>query len=254
AIHVARDDAEPPPPVPVVTMATDNRTLTGGPAPIRIEGARYPKVTGLRDRELERRVNAELRGPLDRLIEMARAGARRMPCQGRPVRVGTETTLGLRGPRLVSVRYFQWSDWCRQADGSPGGEVVTVDLRTGRRLTARDVFRPGTLTPQGLRRLQSNVEERRDPDWNVWDNCSRTGRFEVADFFPRKSEAAPGRDAAPPYLSAFFTPREFRLAYLVAGSGGCENLSFGGSYAAVRDLLKPEIARLLPGGPSPART
>ncbi|XRQ04378.1 serine/threonine-protein kinase [Actinomadura welshii] len=253
AVYIGRDGTEPPP-AAVVTMAADNRVLTGGPATIRIQNARYPRVGGLGDSELERRVNAELRGPVDRLVEMARNGARALPCQGNPATVSTETTLGVRGPRLVSVRYFQISDWCRQADGSPGGEVVTVDLRTGRRLTARDVFRPATLTAAGVRRLQSRVRQREGASEPRWEDCSPDGRFKVADFFPKKAPTAPGRDTDPPYLNAFFTPSEFRIAFLAGGSDGCGNLNFGASYASVRDLLKPEIAALLPGAPSPART
>ncbi|XRQ04266.1 serine/threonine-protein kinase [Actinomadura welshii] len=253
AIYAVQDDAEPPP-APVVTLAADSRTLTGGPVPIEIQNARYARVTGLGDPALERRINAELRGPLDRLIEIARRGVRQAPCPaGRPMEIGTETTLGVRGPRLVSVRYFQLSDWCGQADGSPGGEVVTVDLRTGRRLTAADVFRPGALTAAGVRRLQSSVEQRA-PTEPRWEDCSPDGRFEVADFFPRKAPTVPGRDTDPPFLNAFFTPGEFRIAHLSGGSDGCANLSFGASYASVRDLLKPEIAAALPGGPSPARS
>ncbi|TDC82675.1 serine/threonine-protein kinase [Actinomadura sp. 7K507] len=251
----ARQDTTEPPPDPVVTMAADDRTLTGDPATIQIQNVRYPTVSGLGDPALERRINAELRGPLDRLIEMAKDGARALPCKGNPVQIGTQTTLGIRGPRLVSVRYFQTSDWCRQADGSPGGEVVTIDLRTGRRLTAADVFRAGTLTAGGVSRLQARVEQRPIRYAREWEDCSPDGRFKRSDFFPQKVPSGPGREIAPPYLSAFFHPAGFRLAHLAGGSGGCENLSFGASYASVRDLMKPEIAAMLPAAsPSPERT
>lgn len=244
AIYVARDTTEPPPD-PVVTLAAENRTLNGDPV-IEFQNARYPKVDGLPDPALERRINAELRGPLDRLVEMSREGDGRLPCQGNPVKLGSETTLGVRGPRMVSVRFYQLSDWCGQADGSPGGEVVTVDLRTGRRLTARDVFRPATLTPEGMRRLWSTVEFRHEPGGRRLEECSRGADFKVADFFPAESEAAPGGGTRPPFLSAFFTPAEFRIAFLAGGSDGCGNLDFGAPYAKVRDLLRPEIVTMLP--------
>ncbi|MEU8798669.1 serine/threonine-protein kinase [Spirillospora sp. NPDC048819] len=252
-VYAVKDSTEPPPrPVAVVTLAADNRTIAGRTT-IQIQNARYPKVSGLDDPALERRINAELRGPLDRLIAMAGGGDSALPCQGRPVKIGTETTLGVRGPRLVSVRYFQISDWCLQADGSPGGEVVTVDLRTGRRLTAADVFRPGTLTAAGVRRLQSLVRQRSEGE-RRWADCSSDGRFKVSDFFPRKPSSAPGRETDPPFLSPFFTAGEFQIAFLAGGSDGCGNLSFAGSYASVRDLLKPEFTAMLPAAPSPRRT
>ncbi|WUH97188.1 serine/threonine protein kinase [Spirillospora sp. NBC_00431] len=251
-VYVARDHTDPPPePVAVVAMAAENRTLTGGNATVQIQNARYPTVSGLNDPVLQRRINAELRGPLDRLIAMSRSTD--ADCQGKPVKIGIETTLGLRGPRLVSVRYFQTTDNCQQADGSPGGEVVTVDLRTGRRLTATDVFRPTALTGAGVTRIRSLVAQHPEPHERRWEDCSPDGRFERSDFFPGEA-LAPGRAAQPPRLSPFFTSAEFRLAYLAGGSDGCGNLNFGAAYATVRELLKPEIAAMLPTAPSPSRS
>ncbi|WP_433477557.1 serine/threonine-protein kinase [Spirillospora sp. CA-142024] len=251
AVYAVQDHKSPPPaPVAVVKLVSDNRTLTN-PA-IQIQNAQYPTVSGLKNPALERRINAELRGPLDRLIAMAKGS--KANCQGKPIKVGTETRLGLRGPRLVSVRYFMLSDWCQQADGSPGGEVITVDLRTGRRLTAGDVFLPGTLTAGGLARLQTLMKQHPfQQGQRQWTDCSPDGRFEPADFSPRKGGIG-GAEYDPPRLSAFFTPGEFQLSYLAAGSDGCGDLDFGASYASVRALLKPEIAAMLPKTPSPARS
>ncbi|WP_165978035.1 protein kinase domain-containing protein [Actinomadura darangshiensis] len=256
AVYAVQDHKEPPPaadPVAAVTLVADNQTLAN--PEIIVQNAQYPKVSGLKDAALQNRINKELRGPLDRLIAMSRATALNYGCKGKPVKIGTETTLGIRGPRLVSVRYFQITDNCQQADGSPGGETVTVDLRTGKRLTAADVFLPQTLTAAGIRRLRSLVGQREPWREHWWEDCNR-GRdgFEPSDFSPRKQTDAAGQDEDPPFLSAFFTPTEFRLAYLAGGSDGCGNVNFGAPYASIRPLLKPEIAKLLPSGPSPKRT
>ncbi|MFI0483095.1 serine/threonine-protein kinase [Actinomadura sp. 9N215] len=251
-VYVARDSTEPrPDPVAVVTLTSENRTLPGGRAPIQIQNARFPTVSGLDDPALQRRINAELRGPLDRLIAIARSSE--APCQGKPMKLGLETTLGLRGPRLVSVRYFMLNDWCQQADGSPGGEVVTVDLRTGRRLANTDVFRPTALTDAGVTRIRSLVAQNPASTERRWDQCNSDGRFKRSDFFPSKA-LTPGSETSPPRFSAFFMATEFRLAYLTGGSDGCGNLNFGAGYAAVRELLKPEIAAMLPAAPSPSRS
>ncbi|MFB9194194.1 serine/threonine-protein kinase [Actinomadura verrucosospora] len=252
-VYAVQDQKPQPPaaaPAPVVTLVADNRKLTG-PA-IVVQNARYPKVTGLKDPALERRVNAELRGPVDRLVASARRLASQVDCKGKPVKLGTETRLGLRGPRLVSVRYFMLSDNCQQADGSPGGEVVTVDLRTGRKLTAADVFQPSTLTADGVRRLNSLVPQKPAPNERRWQDCGPDGPFELADFSPRRDR--PATLGQVPFLFPFFTPSGFELSFLAGGSDGCGNLNFGTSYANVRGLLKPEIAALLPSGPSPSRT
>ncbi|WP_412516710.1 serine/threonine protein kinase [Actinomadura madurae] len=250
AVYAVQDRKEPPPrPVAVVRMAADNRTLSN--PEIQIQNAQFATVSGLKDAALQRRINAELRGPLDRLIAMSRRISTTFGCKGNPVKIRTEARLGLRGPRLVSVRYFQVTDNCLQADGSPGGEVVTVDLRTGRRLTARDVFTPATLTGAGVARLQSLVRQRSYKRFErKWSDCSADGRFKLAEFSPTEG----GPEPTPPRLSAFFTPAEFQLAYLAGGSDGCGDLSFGGSYAGVRSMLKPEIVAMLPENPSPARS
>ncbi|MEV0665293.1 serine/threonine-protein kinase [Actinomadura luteofluorescens] len=251
-VYAVQDD-EPsrPAPVPaaVVTLVADNRKLTG-PA-IEVQNARYPKVTGLKDPALESRVNAELRGPLDRLVASAKRLATSVDCKGKPVKLGTETRLGMRGPRLVSVRYFMLSDNCQQADGSPGGEVVNVDLRTGRRLNAADVFKPSTLTAAGVRRLNSLVPQKPAPNERPWRDCGPNG-FALADFSQRKTQGTTA--TAGPFLFPFLTPNGFEISLLAGGSDGCGNLNFGTSYANVRGLLKPEIAALLPTGPAPSRS
>ncbi len=254
-VYAVRDHKPAPPPAPaaVVTLVADSRRLAN-PA-IEVQNARYPKVTGLKDPALERRVNAELRGPVDRLIADARRTAATIDCKGKPVKLGTETRLGLHGPGLVSVRYFMLSDHCEQADGSPGGEVVTVDLRTGRRLTAADVFQPSTLTPDGVRRLQTLVRQTPGTRERRWEECNTAdGAFKVADFSPHKLPGSTGDEPSPPLLSPFLTPGGFELSYLNGGSDGCGNLNFRAPYATVRALLKPGIAAMLPAGPSPARS
>jgi serine/threonine-protein kinase len=137
------------------------------------------------------------------------------------------------------------SDWCRQADGSPGGEVVTVDLRTGRRVTASDVFRPGTLTAAGLGTLKSRLVQR-DGRTPISD-CPASDPWKPADFQPAPAEGLyKGASKTPPHLSAYLTPSDFQLAWFGSGSDGCGNLDFGAPYAKIRDLLKPEFAALLP--------
>ncbi|QKG23004.1 protein kinase domain-containing protein [Actinomadura verrucosospora] len=233
-------------PVPVVKVAM---AVQNGPAGsvVRVENGQYAKVSGLGDPALERRANAALRGPLDRIIATGRAFAASTDCQGQPVTAGTKAKIGMRGPRLVSVRYYQETDLCRQATGAPGGEVATVDLRTGRALTARDVFLPSTLTAQGVRTLRSRLKLLPIDD-PFSEGCTESDvePFKPSDFFPGNDPAVMGAKERPPYLSAFFTPGGFAVSFMTAGSSGCRLLDLGAPYAQVRDLLKPEVAALLP--------
>jgi len=249
AIHAKSDSSKDvPPPVAVVRLAAQNERIAD--PNVLVRNAQYVTVGGLGDPALERRINQALRAPLDRLITIGRASAARLAanCAGRPTTVRTVAETGLRGPRLVSVRYELLSDWCQQADGSPGGEVVTVDLRTGRRLTAADVFLPSTLTPAGIGTLQSRLTQRVGQG-RLYEECDRGDpAFEPADFQPQKAtgEQLPGMQENPPLLSAFPTAGEFQLAWIHGGSDGCGKLTFGASYAQVRDLLKPSFVALLP--------
>ncbi|WP_242884450.1 serine/threonine-protein kinase [Actinomadura litoris] len=233
-------------PEPLASVRLASQTQTSGE--LQVQNARYATVTGLGDPALEKRVNQELRAPLDRLITIGRGSYDRGRCRGVPVTVFTSARAGLQGPRFVSVRYFMQSDWCKQADGAVGGEVVTVDLRTGKRLTATDVFRPETLTAAGIARLQTIFTQRDNGHDRKWTDCNSDGGFKRADFFPERSEGTTikGMETGPPRLSAFLTPAEFRLSWLHGGSDGCGNLDFGASYASVRALLKPDFAALLP--------
>lgn len=247
--YATRDASPAPRPSPAAVVTTATESWTSANPRVVLQNAQYVRVSGLRDAALQQRINRALRAPLDRLIKMGRehAARSRTACEGRPTQIYSTVRLGVRGPALVSVRYRLWSDWCQAADGMPAGEVVTIDLRTGRRLTATDVFRPQTLTPTGLSRLQSLVVQR-EPD-PPWSNCAPEGRFTRKHF---GDWTAPAGDREPPMLSAFFTPSAFELAWHVSGSDGCQALTFTAPYAKVRDLLQPSVLSLLNPSPTPS--
>ncbi|MEU9018002.1 serine/threonine-protein kinase [Actinomadura sp. NPDC048394] len=244
AVYATKDSTKKTPQDhPRLVLAAQTETIPG--TSVKVDGAKYATVSGLHDAALQRRINAELRAPLDDLIALAKDSRKQVACGSTPTTVTVQTRVGLNGPRLVSVRYFQMSDWCRQADGSPGGEVVTVDLRTGRRVTASDVFRPGTLTAAGLGTLKSRLVQR-DGRTPISD-CPASDPWKPADFQPAPAEGLyKGASKTPPHLSAYLTPSDFQLAWFGSGSDGCGNLDFGAPYAKIRDLLKPEFAALLP--------
>ncbi|MFD0541095.1 hypothetical protein ACFQY7_51995 [Actinomadura luteofluorescens] len=103
-----------------------------------------------------------------------------------------------------------------------------------------------------MSRLNALVPQKPAQNERPWRDCSPDGPFELADFSPRGTQGSTARQG--PFLFPFFTLTGFELSFLAGGSDGCGNLNFGTSYANVRGLLKPEIAALLPSGPSPSRT
>ena len=128
------------------------RTAAGGVE----EGGHYAVVSGHRDPAVQERVNGILREPVDHAHPLARFVG------GNPATLATEAEVTLQKPRLLSVLY-RFSIVPREDPEDPAGGnwvknfyeswSVIVDLTDGRRLGARDLFLPATLTTTGRRTL-----------------------------------------------------------------------------------------------------
>mgnify|MGYP001387874285 CR=1 FL=1 len=249
---VANAPAKPaaPPERPVaVAAAVQNQTYTD--VPLQIRNARYAQVSGLGDAQRQQRINQALRQPLDWWISWMRDATRsnRDLCTGTSY-INSDVRVGLRGPTLVSVRYEISGDLCYPADGTLPSWAVTVNVKTGRALTAADVFRPETLTGRGISTLLSRMTATE----GIFESGGCASDYSVgrADFFPSEPQ---GLDMEyPPHMTVFFTPDRFELIWSTEGSACIFDL-FHAPYDRVRDLLKPEIVALLPGAsPTPQRS
>jgi hypothetical protein len=106
--------------------------------------APFPRVTGLTDAALAARVNTALREPLDWQIGVYQkwiTDTHDPECVANGSKLEVQTTLGLKGPELVSVRY-QFLQDTRCWEPGTFDEAVTVDLRTGRAFTPAEIFKP----------------------------------------------------------------------------------------------------------------
>ncbi|MFG2015123.1 serine/threonine-protein kinase [Actinomadura geliboluensis] len=131
------------PPVLQVRPVSFTRTTSG---PSTRVTARVPQLSGLPG-GLTARVNALIREPAERWAESAGSDLAAFLPRDDPANPYTgkvEYDVGLKGPKLFSVRYsFSGTVMTRN---TPAVQVVTVDLTTGRALASRDFFRPDALT------------------------------------------------------------------------------------------------------------
>jgi hypothetical protein len=111
--------------------------------------------------------------------------------------------IGLRGKRLLSVRYSLPKKGRFEANFDLPDIVVNIDLRTGKTLTATDVFRPETLTPTGIANLVDRMVARTPADRQDLAKVCFITPPSRKDFDPGGTFAA--KRAQPPKMSPFFT-------------------------------------------------
>jgi hypothetical protein len=174
--------------------------------------------------------------------------------QARPrahVASSTESSRGTpRGPRrgrtpkrLLSVRYSLPKQGCFEANFDLPDIVVNIDLRTGKALTATDVFRPETLTSTGIATLVDRVMSRTPAkERDLAQVCFLTP--------PKRADFDPGgtfltERPQPPKMSPFFTANGLTVVWSHVGSE-CSVFSVTLPYSESRDLLTPQITAELP--------
>lgn len=241
AIVLTHHKPKKPPAAPIkVELAAYNQPVSG----LDLRTARFAQITGGRDAALRRRINAALVDPLEWAIgEMKQERVEsNPPCTTTtPTVLSARPELGLRGPRLVSVRYRMPKKSCVPLDYQLPAFAINVDLRTGRTLTATDVFRPETLTQTGMATLMKRVTPHiTQPD--LASVCILQP-LKRADFDP--GEPFRTKRAQPPHIMPFLTPKGLDMTWARLGSE-CPFFSVVVPYTEVRDLLTAKIVAELP--------
>ncbi|MEW2360337.1 hypothetical protein, partial [Spirillospora sp. NPDC029432] len=246
AAYVAAGDDDPAVrPVAAVTTVRSSSPIPGRPV-LQVQNAQIVRVSGLPDGPVLQRANAALRAPLDRQIASFRryiAGSHTGANVPRCATVGSKAAVHYSGPRLVSVFYSFQTRSCSVADETPGlMDTVTVDLRTGRALGPADILRD--YSAAGIAAVARAMPPSTEENRYCLDGPLRRAHFEP--------DASGGPAVAPMQIT--FTPNSLRLNYVVpqveCWSGGTWNVP----YARAGELIKPDVAALLPSAPSPGRT
>ncbi|MEV3922440.1 serine/threonine-protein kinase [Actinomadura coerulea] len=241
---------------PAITLAALNRTYADGV--LEVKGGQYAQIKGLKKASVQTSVNKALRLPLDQAVTFykhwGKTAAARAACGGRMNLLGTSVVKGLTGPDLVSVRYVpKFQRRCGEGPGFHPGFVVTVDLRTGRALTADDVFKPASFGAAGMDRLWDGLPEGHDKQQLMRGHSGSGGFFNP---FSRESFMRSSRHPeSPPWAQPFFGKSRFDLIYVGMDDGMAASpfdlsrtsaYDFAIPYGKVKALFKPELAARLP--------
>ncbi|GAA4608378.1 hypothetical protein GCM10023195_32770 [Actinoallomurus liliacearum] len=198
---------------------------------------KYVKVSGLPDPKVEDSVNRTLRLPLDQQLQRYRTHRLAIPVQGES-KVTTTIQLGLRGPRLLSVRYRFDGGGTAPLDRPDMfvSRAVTVDLTTGRRLRATDILQPQALTPSGIRGLIQRIGRNSPngslcPGGKVSSPRLSSSGIDSDDKDRRYLDLLPGPDGI-----------EFNVVmYMMGYAMGCDESFVSIPYSDLADLISPAI-------------
>jgi serine/threonine-protein kinase len=229
-----------PTPAARVELASYTQPVAG----LDLRNSRYVRVTGLRDAGLQRRINDALFGPLDLgIAELREANAEAVPPCTKPTVLASKPAIGLRGKRLLSVRYSLPKVGCFDANFELPDIVVNIDLRTGKALTATDVFRPETLTSTGIANLMDRMMSRTPANERLYAQVCFPTPPSRADFDPGGTFLT--KQILPPKMSPFFTANGLTVVWSQGGSE-CPVFSVTLPYSESRNLLTPRIVAELP--------
>ncbi|MFD8492494.1 serine/threonine-protein kinase [Amycolatopsis sp. NPDC059657] len=204
----------------------------------------YPVVTGIADPALSKRVNDALAAPLDgRRKEihdlLAGLGPDFLSNYPETPTTITKAEVMLGGPKLVTVRYVHSTEGQVLGHASwQSSDMVTVDLTSGRALTAQDILKPSVMTSDSLRTLIAKV---RAADSNQF--CGEDAiRYPLTpDIFARYGHREAVKMAASPNGLTFvvFTPAIGNYAE------ACGEHTIVVPYERIKEFLRPEFLALI---------
>lgn len=247
-----------PPPVQQAAFDIDLERAQGSDPTLPISyDLQYPRVSGHTDAGVEQRLNAELRAPVDERLESVRrvladpASLEDVRARGETIGLRTKAEVALRTPQLLSVRYSHFIDSEYLSHSSwQLEESRNVIVSTGRLLGPADLFRPETLTADGMAALTDTLVAHSKRGFCRLVDVNGTGPVASID---RAKTGAGG--AHEPAASVVFTETgvDFQVRYDVLGctsADGLETISV--PYAEIDDMLRPELLAMLERTPTPA--
>lgn len=203
----------------------------------------FPVVSGLPDRSVEQRINQRLRAVPEDVLdgwEQTIADSRAsLPPPAHRTHLRTDARLGLRGPRLLSVQYTFETN-ATELGRSVGEPVVflTLDLETGRELTASDLLSDRVGTPDGASAFGRLLAEF-GPGGRLCDQ-DVTGTRDL------RPEDILSEDPNVSAVSVFPTADDVRFSLRLWNLGypmSCGSQTITVGYDDLRGFLSPELAQ-----------
>ncbi|MFI6513924.1 serine/threonine-protein kinase [Spirillospora sp. NPDC050679] len=214
------------------------------------DDASIVQVGGIEDAALRARVNKSLRAPLDEYVAWMRRIYVSFGPQGQPMQrkmnqespAKVRTRIGIRGPRYVSVAYDMASTIAAGGGNIQTIRTVTVDLTSGRKLTAKDLFPAERLTASGLRGFArvprpAAIRTMQPPDCRA--------RMDKLDR-PRDSTEA-SKPASAEYVATrvLLTKKGAEFVFGDGDAGECARVAWTAMpFAELGGLLRPEVMRI----------
>ena len=220
-----------PPAAVAVQLAALNEDFTT--PVIHVQNAQYAQVNGLRDVGIQAAINKALRAPIDSAISQMKQ--LNTSAHGLTGVIKATTQIGVHSQVLLSVATTVEGDGINAAGGVFTFEkAMNFDLRTGRQLTAADIWARSTLTDSGVATLKSRL---------TVTSPTRCTSLPVVlnDLVPNPSSAQFVRD------TVFFTRTTAELLVDWEGSSAapCEDemkMILTTPLGRIRDLLAPQFA------------
>ncbi|MGW7535487.1 protein kinase domain-containing protein [Amycolatopsis sp. NPDC054798] len=251
-----RQDDPPAPAALTVAIQTDSGRDQALPITYNLQ---YPQVSGGPDPVVRKRINDALRAPVDKRLKAIRDARANPDWQQQFTDTGdtpaarTTAQILLQTPSLLSVRYDH--DLDSQVLGHTTWrfpETVNVDLATGNPLGPQDMFRPETLTADGMKTLTARIEPHTK---NGFCREPTVGYDEGRKTTVDASDRVPGRGHVPAAPIGFTkTGVQFEMLWYDLGcimAAGKETAVL--PYSEISDLLQPKFLAML-GAATPSST
>ncbi|WP_208025689.1 serine/threonine-protein kinase [Amycolatopsis acidicola] len=237
AVVVVSVNSDPAPP-----LAVNLKTRTGTEDNFDVN-AQYAEVTGISDPALQQRINAALTAPLDEWISYVREGALEREPDGSRAHVGNGVKIDRQDAKVLSVHYDLTVDSTQfGVHGGYDTKLLNIDLRTGKVITAGDVFTGIATSQAAISELEQRILAHAPGGY-----CSGESGPSVGLQPDVLQEYTIGGS---PALQIAFTPQGVDFSVFAAAIGysyACGVPEFVVPYQEVSDLLTPEGRALLPG-------
>ncbi|WP_067490868.1 serine/threonine-protein kinase [Actinomadura hibisca] len=227
-----------------LTRAPFRDTTTG----LFSNDASVVQVGGIKDAALRARVNKALRAPLDGYMAEMRAIYDSFGPQGQPTQrkmnqespAKVKTRIGIRGPRYVSVAYDMASTILAGGGKIQTIRTITVDLTTGRTLTAKDLFPAERLAAGGLAAFAKIPKPRAIRTMQPPDCRARMDKLDR----PRRNATGPA-SAEHVTTRLLLTRKGAEFVFGEGDAGECAGVAWTVlPFADVGGLLRPDVVKI----------
>ncbi|HVV09170.1 serine/threonine-protein kinase [Amycolatopsis sp.] len=247
-VVTVNNDPAPPAAAPATTsvtpaaLAVNLKTRTGTENNFDVS-AQYAEVTGISDPAVQQRINKVLSAPVDEWISYVREGALEREPDGSRAHAHNKVTIDRQDDKVLSVHYELSVDSTQF--GNHGGydmKLINVDLRTGKQITAGDVFTGISTSQAAMSKLEQRILAHA-PGGGYCETDTGSRGLQPVDLEPYTLGGDPVLQMAFTDQGVDFSVGAGALGYALA----CGFPEFVVPYQELSNLVTPAGRALLPG-------